>query len=93
MYKRQKSPITNADSSVDQTVTSSSIMIIGTTRDPATPYEWARGLHKEISGSRLLTLDADGHTGHGRGSTCIDSAVDAYLLKGSIPVKDLFCTR
>ena len=68
-------------------------MIIGTTRDPATPYEWAQSLHKEISGSRLLTLDADGHTGHGRGSTCIDSAVDAYLLRGLIPGEDLFCPR
>ncbi|TSA46938.1 MAG: alpha/beta hydrolase [Actinomycetales bacterium] len=79
-------------SSATRNITSSPIMIIGTTRDPATPYEWARGLHKEIAGSRLLTLDADGHTGHGRGSTCIDSAVDAYLLKSSIPVKDLFCS-
>ena len=86
-----KSASSSAHSSVAQTITSSPIMIIGTTRDPATPYEWAQSLHKEISGSRLLTLDADGHTGHGRGSTCIDSAVDAYLLKGLIPAKDLFC--
>ena len=88
-----KSASSSAHSSVAQTITSSPIMIIGTTRDPATPYEWAQSLHKEISGSRLLTLDADGHTGHGRGSTCIDSAVDAYLLKGLIPAKDLFCSR
>ena len=87
-----KSASTSADSSVGQTVTPTSIMIIGTTRDPATPYEWAQSLHKEISGSRLLTLDADGHTGHGRESTCIDSAVDAYLLKGLIPAKDLLCS-
>ena len=50
-------------------------------------------MNKEISGSRLLTLDADGHTGHGRGSTCIDSAVDEYLLRGLIPGEDLFCPR
>ena len=90
---KTKSPITNADSSVGQTVTAPPVMIIGTTRDPATPYEWAQSLHKEIVSSRLLTLDADGHTGHGRGSICIDSAVDAYLLKGLIPAKDLLCPR
>ena len=88
-----KSASISADSSIGESVTSASLMIIGTTRDPATPYEWAQSLHKEIVSSRLLTLDADGHTGHGRGSICIDSAVDAYLLRGLIPGEDLFCPR
>jgi len=68
------------------------ILIIGTTRDPATPYAWAVGLHKIFTSSILITLNADGHTGHGRGSECVDTAVDEYLLSGKTPVKNLNCT-
>jgi len=68
------------------------IIVIGTTRDPATPYDWAVGLHKILITSKLISLDADGHTGQGRGSACVDDAVDAYLLKGKTPKKNLTCT-
>ena len=68
------------------------IIVIGTTRDPATPYDWAIGLHKIFKTSALISLDADGHTGQGRGSACVDDAVDMYLLKGKSPKKNLTCT-
>jgi len=67
------------------------VLIIGTTRDPATPYKWAQSLAKIFQNSILISLDADGHTGHGRGSTCVDSAVDRYLLAGAMPKSALFC--
>lgn len=76
---------------VTTTIDTSPIVIIGTTRDPATPYSWAQALQKTIRNSRLISLDGDGHTGYGRGSTCVDSAVDLYLLRGKLPQKDLFC--
>jgi hypothetical protein len=66
-------------------------MIIGTTRDPATPYQWAVGLQKIITNSQLLTLVGEGHTGHNRGNACIDDAVDNYYLKGVLPAKNLRC--
>jgi pimeloyl-ACP methyl ester carboxylesterase len=69
------------------------ILIIGTTRDPATPYKWAQSLAKIFSGSVLITLDGDGHTGHSRGSTCVDSAVDRYLLTGVTAKSELFCVH
>lgn len=69
------------------------ILIVGTTRDPATPYKWAQSLAKIFSSSVLITLDGDGHTGHGRGSTCVDSAVDRYLLTGITPKSALFCAK
>jgi hypothetical protein len=71
--------------------TTSPILIIGTTRDPATPYTWAVGLQKIIVNSQLLTLVGDGHTGHNRGSACIDNAVDDFYLKGVMPAKNLRC--
>ena len=69
------------------------ILIIGTTRDPATPYKWAQALAKIFSSSVLISLDGDGHTGHGRGSTCVDLAVDRYLLTGVTPKSELFCAN
>jgi len=69
------------------------ILIVGTTRDPATPYRWAQSLAKIFAGSVLITLDGDGHTGHGRGSTCVDSAVDRYLLTGATPKSSLLCAK
>jgi pimeloyl-ACP methyl ester carboxylesterase len=69
------------------------ILIVGTTRDPATPYKWSKLLAKIFSSSVLITLDGDGHTGHGRGSTCVDSAVDRYLLTGATPKSELYCAK
>jgi len=67
------------------------IIVIGTIRDPATPYTWSVSLAKIFTGSRLISLDADGHTGHGRGSACVDDAVDEYLLTGTLPSANLSC--
>ncbi|MFI7006086.1 alpha/beta hydrolase [Streptomyces sp. NPDC050145] len=61
------------------------IVVVGTTRDPATPYPWAKSLAAQLSSGRLLTYDGDGHTAYGRGSTCIDGAIDHYLLTGTPP--------
>ena len=55
------------------------ILIISVIRDPATPHEWGVALSEMLPGSFFLTLDADGHTGQGRGFSCIDRAVDSFL--------------
>ncbi|MFD8608992.1 alpha/beta hydrolase [Streptomyces sp. NPDC059631] len=68
------------------------IVVVGTTRDPATPYRWAQGLSAQLASARLLTFDGDGHTAYGRGSRCIDSAVDTYLLQGTPPAQDKHCS-
>ncbi|CAL9486946.1 Carboxylesterase A [Streptomyces sp. enrichment culture] len=68
------------------------IVVVGTTRDPATPYRWARSLARQLSSARLLTYDGDGHTAYGRGSSCIDSAINAYLLRGTPPADGKRCS-
>lgn len=73
--------------------TATPILIIGTTQDPATPYAWAKALSTYIPGSRLITLQGEGHTGYGRGSACTDDAVDAYLITGRAPTKNLTCRQ
>jgi pimeloyl-ACP methyl ester carboxylesterase len=68
------------------------IVVVGTTRDPATPYRWARALATQLSSSRLLSYEGDGHTAYGRGSVCIDSTIDTYLLRGTPPTKGKRCS-
>jgi pimeloyl-ACP methyl ester carboxylesterase len=68
------------------------IVVVGTTRDPATPYRWAQSLARQLSSGRLLTYVGDGHTAYRRGSTCIDSAIDTYLLTGTPPAAGKRCT-
>jgi pimeloyl-ACP methyl ester carboxylesterase len=55
------------------------ILVIGTTRDPATPYVWAQALAKQLSSGVLLTYVGDGHTAYLRQNPCIDAAVKSYI--------------
>lgn len=68
------------------------IVVVGTTRDPATPYAWAVNLAKELDDGHLITYVGDGHTAYQRGSRCVDKAVDAYLLRAAVPKARLRCT-
>ncbi|MER7762589.1 alpha/beta hydrolase [Streptomyces sp. NPDC097619] len=61
------------------------LLVVGTTRDPATPYAWAESLADQLDSGVLLTYDGDGHTAYGRGSDCIDTAINTYLLEGEAP--------
>jgi len=67
------------------------IVVIGTTRDPATPYKWAQGLAAELENAHLITYDGDGHTAYMRSNSCVDGAVDAFLVKGVVPPPGLKC--
>ncbi|MCC3768341.1 alpha/beta hydrolase [Streptomyces sp. UNOC14_S4] len=68
------------------------ILVVGTTRDPATPYQWARSLASQLSSGRLLTYDGDGHTAYTRGSACVDKAVNTYLLGSTPPPASQKCS-
>ncbi|MFF5324555.1 alpha/beta hydrolase [Janibacter hoylei] len=64
------------------------ILVVGTTRDPATPYEWAQRLHEQLADSALITHEGDGHTAYMRQNSCVDNAVDQYWLTGVTPDGD-----
>lgn len=62
------------------------VVVIGTTRDPATPYVWSQALASQLESGVLLTHDGDGHTVYRLGApACILRPVDAYLLTGKAP--------
>ncbi|QES49417.1 proteinase [Streptomyces venezuelae] len=67
------------------------IVVVGTLRDPATPYRWAESLAGQLDSGVLLTYDGDGHTAYGRGSDCIDTAINRYLLEGTPPADGKKC--
>ena len=64
-----------------------------TTYDPATPYRGALKLVRELGNARLLTMRGDGHTAYGGNSPCIDAAVNAYLLDGTLPAPGTSCRQ
>jgi hypothetical protein len=64
---------------------------VGTTRDPATPYDWAVRLNDHLANSILITFEGDGHTAYLRGSACVDDAINAYYLEKAVPPDALKC--
>ncbi|MFL6288924.1 MAG: alpha/beta hydrolase [Actinomycetes bacterium] len=64
---------------------SAPIVVIGTTRDPATPYQWAVRLAHSLQSGVLISRDGDGHTGYNANNECVDTAVDDYLVAGTVP--------
>ncbi|MEO5875199.1 MAG: alpha/beta hydrolase [Streptosporangiaceae bacterium] len=67
------------------------IVVVGTTRDPATPYQWAKNLAAELDSGILLSLNGDGHTAYLSGPPCIRTAIDTYLLTTKAPQDGTTC--
>jgi pimeloyl-ACP methyl ester carboxylesterase len=67
------------------------ILVIGTLRDPATPYRWAQALAGDLSSGVLLGWNGDGHTAYGEGSACVDTIVNNYLISLSVPRSGTVC--
>jgi pimeloyl-ACP methyl ester carboxylesterase len=59
-------------------------LVIGTTGDPATPYEQAVTLSGLLSGAKLLTFQGEGHTAYGS-NDCVNKIVDDYLAGRTLP--------
>ncbi len=68
------------------------ILVIGTTRDPATPYAWAERLSGALESGVLVTFNADGHTAYlSSGSECVDDIVNQFFLAGTVPEDGVEC--
>ena len=67
------------------------IVVVGTTRDPATPLVWAKALASQLDSGVLVERDGDGHTGYNSGNECVDVAIESYLIEGAVPRDGLSC--
>ncbi|PPF66276.1 alpha/beta hydrolase [Rathayibacter tritici] len=82
-FKGSRAPITAEGSAP--------ILVVGTTNDPATPYVWAQALAGQLAAGHLVTYDGEGHTAYNKSNSCVNDAVDAYLLEGTVPKEDPQC--
>ncbi len=67
------------------------ILVVGTSRDPATPLRWAESLAEQLDSGILVRRDGDGHTGYRAGNACVDAAVEDYLVQGKVPDGTVDC--
>jgi pimeloyl-ACP methyl ester carboxylesterase len=66
------------------------IVVVGTTGDPATPYENTAELAKMLGTGQVLTWEGEGHTAYSS-TKCIVDAVDGYLIDLQVPKEGLRC--
>ncbi|MGW2475484.1 alpha/beta hydrolase [Streptomyces sp. NPDC001665] len=69
------------------------VLVVGTTGDPATPYEGARRMADELGEGVgvLLSNEGEGHGAYG-GNSCVTSTVDSYFLDGKVPADGKTCS-
>ncbi len=67
------------------------IMVIGTTGDPATPYQWAEALAEQLDSGFLVSYDGEGHTAYRKSNECVDRTVEDFLVDGTVPASDPRC--
>ncbi len=66
------------------------IVVIGTTGDPATPYEYAEGMARQLESGLLVSLQGEGHLAYGK-SACVREKVIPYLTRGQAPADGTRC--
>ncbi len=69
------------------------ILVVGNTGDPATPFEGAARMARELGEGVGVELvwHGEGHGAYGSGSRCVDDTVDAYLVRGKVPAPGKEC--
>jgi hypothetical protein len=60
--------------------------------DPATPIEGAAHAAAGFAGARMLTVTNEGDHGlYAGGNTCVDKAVEAFIVAGTLPAQGASC--
>jgi pimeloyl-ACP methyl ester carboxylesterase len=66
------------------------LVVVGTTGDPATPYESTQKLANMLGTATVVTWQGEGHTAYPE-TACIRVAIDKYLTDLAVPAKGLTC--
>ena len=67
------------------------IVVVGTTEDPATPYQWAEHLASELQHGELVTWNGMNHVAYFY-SPCIRSVEAAALVGATLPPANTMCS-
>jgi hypothetical protein len=73
--------------------TASTILVMGNTGDPITPYQSSVAMSRDLARARLLTIRGYGHTEYKNPSTCATSYEVSYLLTGKLPPAGTSCPQ
>lgn len=76
---------------VGEAVGAPPIMVVGTTGDPATPYENTAKLAQGLGSGFVVTQQGEGHTSYPQASNCVRDVVNAYLLELEVPEGEVTC--
>ncbi|MFN8074312.1 MAG: alpha/beta hydrolase [Kineosporiaceae bacterium] len=69
-----------------------SMLMVQSVHDPATALEGAQHAASTFSAARLLTVTGEGDHGvYASGNACVDTAVERYLLLGTLPAPSTTC--
>jgi len=73
--------------------TPNTVLLIGNTHDPSTPYRNSVGMSRELARARLLTVEGYGHTVLLNPSRCAQEYEDDYLVNLSVPPEGTVCQQ
>jgi pimeloyl-ACP methyl ester carboxylesterase len=73
--------------------TAGTILVIGNTGDPVTPYQGSVAMAHDLARARLLTVDGFGHTEFYNPSECASDYEFRYLASGKLPPKGTVCPQ
>jgi pimeloyl-ACP methyl ester carboxylesterase len=73
--------------------TSRTILVIGNTGDPVTPYQNSVAMAHDLARARLLTVDGFGHTEFYNPSECASNYEYRYLTTGKLPPRGTVCPQ
>jgi pimeloyl-ACP methyl ester carboxylesterase len=68
------------------------IVVVSTTNDPATPYEFGVRTAERLETGVLVTYEGEGHGAISTGSSCVDDLVVDYLVDLEPPEDGTTCT-
>jgi pimeloyl-ACP methyl ester carboxylesterase len=68
-------------------------LVIHSTHDPATPYQWGKRVVRQLGNARLLTYRGDGHGVITGLDGCVAAALVAYLEDGTVPQPGASCKQ
>jgi hypothetical protein len=73
--------------------TATTILVIGNTGDPVTPYQGSVAMARDLARARLLTVHGFGHTEFFNPSECASNYESSYLLTGKLPPRGTVCPQ
>ncbi len=73
--------------------TSGTILVIGNTGDPVTPYQGSVAMARDLARARLLTVKESAHTEFFNPSECASDYEFRYLTTGDLPPQGTVCPQ